>query len=151
VRRYGPLPMIGVLAGALGAAYLARWIGQQSGLAGFHHLLATLPAGAYLRDSLTLQTTGAIAFWPLAAGLVAGGLEAFATRDQGRRRAAGGQPALAGPGPRIGGLWPGAAAGRPGSWRGASGRRSAGQPGAPAGPPGSQPGFPGGPGQRGHE
>jgi hypothetical protein len=147
VRRYGPLPMIGVLAGALGAAYLTRWIGQQSGLAGFHHLLATLPAGAYLRDSLTLQTTGAIAFWPLAAGLVAGGLEAFTTREQGRRRAAGGQPALAGPGPRIGGLWPGSPAGRPG----ASGRRSAGQPGAPAGPPGSQPGFPGGPGQRGHE
>ena len=31
VRRYGPLPMIGVLAGAVAAGYLARWIGEQSG------------------------------------------------------------------------------------------------------------------------
>ena len=151
VRRYGPLPMIGVLAGALGAAYLARWIGQQSGLAGFHHLLATLPVGAYLRDSLTLQTTGAIAFWPLAAGLVAGGLEAFATRHQRRRRATGGRAALAGPGPRISGLWPGSPAGPPGNGPGALDRRSAGQPGASARPPGGQAGFPSAPGQRGHE
>jgi hypothetical protein len=91
VRRYGPLPMIGVLAGAVAAGYLARWIGEQSGRAGFHHLLATLPAGAHLHDPLTLRATGAIAFWPLAAGLVAGGLEAFVTR---RRRGAAGQPAL---------------------------------------------------------
>ena len=85
VRRYGPLPMIGVLAGAVAAGYLARWIGEQSGRAGFHHLLATLPAGAHLHDPLTLRATGAIAFWPLAAGLVAGGIEAFVTR---RRRGA---------------------------------------------------------------
>ena len=43
VRRYGPLAMIGVLAGALAAALLARWVGEQSGPANFHHLLATLP------------------------------------------------------------------------------------------------------------
>jgi len=92
VRRYGPLPMIGVLAGAVAAGYLARWIGEQSGRAGFHHLLATLPAGAHLHDPLTLRATGAIAFWPLAAGLVAGGLEAFVTRR--RRGGAAGQPAL---------------------------------------------------------
>jgi hypothetical protein len=100
VRRYGPLAMAGLLAGAVGAAYLARWVGEQSGLADFHHLLATLPAGARLRDSLTLRATGAIAFWPLAAGLVAGGLEAFATR--GRRRGAAGQPARARRWPGIG-------------------------------------------------
>jgi len=92
VRRYGPLPMIGVLAGAVAAGYLARWIGEQSGRAGFHHLLATLPVGAHLHDPLTLRATGAIAFWPLAAGLVAGGIEAFVTRR--RRRGAAGQPAL---------------------------------------------------------
>jgi hypothetical protein len=92
VRRYGPLAMVGLLAGAVGAAYLARWVGEQSGLAGFHHLLATLHVGARLHDSLTLRATGAIAFWPLAACLVAGGLEAFRTR--GRRRGAAGQPAL---------------------------------------------------------
>jgi len=97
VRRYGPLPMAGVLAGALAAAFLARWAGEQSGLAGFHHLLATLPAGGHLRDPLTLRATGALAFWPLAACLTAGGMEAFATRGRHRDRA--GRPLLAAPGP----------------------------------------------------
>jgi hypothetical protein len=76
VRRHGPLAMAGVLVGALAAAYLTRWVGERSGLATFHHLLATRPAGAHLRDTLTLGATGALAFWPLAAGLVAGGLVA---------------------------------------------------------------------------
>jgi hypothetical protein len=97
VRRYGPLPMAGVLVGALAAGLLARWVGEQPGSATFHHLLATLPVGARLHDSLTLGATGAIAFWPLAAGLVAGGLEAFATRDQRRRRGAVARPLLAAP------------------------------------------------------
>jgi hypothetical protein len=121
VRRYGPLPMIGVLAGALAAGLLARWIGEQPGSGTFHHLLGTLPVGAHLHDSLTLGASGAVAFWPLAAGLVAGGLEAFATRDQRRRRSAVGTPLLAGPG---GQAW---------------------SPGSPAGPPPRQaPGIPGG-------
>ena len=105
--------------GGLGAAYLARWVGEQSGLASFHHLLATLPVGAHLRDSLTLGASAAIAFWPLAAGLVAGGMEAFATRD--RDQGAADQPVFLRP-------WP--AAGQPGqSWL----------PGSPSGLPGSQP------------
>ncbi|HYB88381.1 MAG TPA: hypothetical protein VEC76_16100 [Streptosporangiaceae bacterium] len=170
VRRYGPLAMIGVLAGAVAAAYAARWAGQQPGLARFHHLLATLPVGAHLNDSLMLQTTGALAFWPLAAGLVAGGLEAFVTRDRGRRRTAGSQPALAGPGPGPGGPWPPGVPGglqgvpdgqqdrqqgplgrQPGNRLGTSDGQHGGQPGTPAGQPRSQPGSPGGQGQRGHE
>jgi hypothetical protein len=106
VRRYGPLPMAGVLAGGVAAAYLARWVGEQSGLATFHHLLATLPAGASLHDSLTLGATGALAFWPLAAGLMAGGLEAFVTR--GTHRSAAGWPALPRP-------WPGECEGEQGA------------------------------------
>jgi hypothetical protein len=121
VRRYGPLPMIGVLAGALAAGLLARWAGEQPGSGTFHHLLATLPVGAHLHDSLRLGAGGAVAFWPLAAGLVAGGLEAFATRDQRRRRGAVGTPLLAGPG--GGQAW---------------------SPGPPAGPPRRAPGIPGG-------
>jgi hypothetical protein len=121
VRRYGPLPMIGVLAGALVAGFLARWAGEQPGSGMFHHLLATLPVGARLHDSLTLGASGAIAFWPLAAGLVAGGLEAFATRDQRRRRGAVGTARLAGPG--GGQAW---------------------SPGPPAGQPWQAPGIPGG-------
>ena len=104
VRKYGPLPMIGVLAGALAAGFLARWGGEQPGSGMFHHLLATLPVGARLHDSLTLGASGAIAFWPLAAGLAAGGLEAFETRDQRRRRGAVGPPLLASPG--GGQAWP---------------------------------------------
>jgi hypothetical protein len=87
----------------------------------FHHLLATLPVGARLHDSLTLGASGAIAFWPFAAGLVAGGLEAFAARDQRRRRGAVGTPWLAG-----------------------SGGGQAWSPGPPAGPPRQAPGIPGG-------
>jgi hypothetical protein len=121
VRKYGPLPMIGVLAGALAAGFLARWAGEQPGSGMFHHLLATLPVGARLHDSLTLGASGAIAFWPLAAGLVAGGLEAFETRDQRRRRGAVGPPLLAGP---AGGQ----------AW----------SPGPSAGPPRPAPGIPGG-------
>jgi hypothetical protein len=79
VRRYGPLAMAGLLAGSVAAAFIARWVGEQSGLATFQHLLATLPAGARLRDSLTLGAAGALALWPLAAGLVAGCLEALAS------------------------------------------------------------------------
>jgi hypothetical protein len=86
VRRHGPLPMAGLLAGALAAAFVARWVGEQSGLAGFRHLLATLPAGARLRDSLALGATGALAFWPLAAGVVAGGLELLVSPGRHRAR-----------------------------------------------------------------
>ena len=124
VRRYGPLAMAGVLVGAVCAAYLARWVGEQSGLATFRHLLATLPAGGRLRDSLTLQATGALAFWPLAAGLVAGGMEAFATR--GRHRGPAGGPAPAGSGTGNGHPWPpgaGRAAGEPARTRLTAGSR----------------------------
>jgi hypothetical protein len=83
VRRHGPLAMLAVVVGAVAAAYLTRWVGEQAGFATFHHQLATLPAGARLRGSLTLGATGGLAFWPLAATLVAGGLTMFA--EPGRR------------------------------------------------------------------
>ena len=92
VRRHGPLAMAALIAGALAAAFVARWVGEQVGLATFRHMLATLPAGARLRDSLTLGAGGTLVAWPLAAGLVAGGLELLA--KPGRHRA------RHGPGPR---------------------------------------------------
>jgi len=85
VRRHGPLAMAGLLGGALAAAFVARWVGEHTGLAGFRHLLATLPPGARLRDSLTLGATGALGFWVLAAAVVAGGLELLTS--PGRHRA----------------------------------------------------------------
>jgi len=86
VRKHGPLAMAGLLAGALAAAFVARWVGEQSGLATFHHQLATLPVGARLRDSLTLGATGALGFWVLAAGAVAGGLELVTSPGRHRAR-----------------------------------------------------------------
>lgn len=97
VRRHGPLPMAAVVVGAVAAACLTRWIGEQSGLATFHHQLATLRPGARLRGSLMLGATGALAFWPLAASLVAGGMAALA-KPPGRRRAVPGGGAARAPG-----------------------------------------------------
>ena len=86
VRKHGPLAMAGLLAGALAAAFVARWVGQHSGLAAFQHQLATLPVGARLSDSLTLGATGALGLWVLAAGVVAGGLELLASPGRHRTR-----------------------------------------------------------------
>ncbi len=77
VRRYGPSAMVGVLAGALAAALIARWIGEQSGAAAFNHLLLVGRTGLLLRAPLALGGVGALAFRPLAAGLTAGGIEAI--------------------------------------------------------------------------
>jgi len=78
--------MAGLLAGALAAAFVARWVGEHSGLAAFQHQLAILPVGARLSDSLTLGATGALGLWALAAGLVAGGLELLASPGRHRAR-----------------------------------------------------------------
>lgn len=81
VRRWGPLPMAGVLIGAVAAAFIARWVGEQVGRGGFRQHLSSLPAGAHLHGPLTLGADSVLAFWPLAAGLVAGGLAALLTKD----------------------------------------------------------------------
>ena len=87
VRRHGPVAMAAVLIGALAAGLITLWIGEQSGLSTFHHLLATLPSGAHFQAQLVLGSRGAIAFWPLAAGLMAGSLElSVALRDRPRER-----------------------------------------------------------------
>ncbi len=77
VRRQGPVGMLSVLLGALAAALLARWIGEQAGAATFHHLLTASRPGVMLHAPLALGGVGALAFWPLAAGLTAGGIEAI--------------------------------------------------------------------------
>jgi hypothetical protein len=83
VRRYGPVAMVMVLVSALAAALITLWIGEHVNLASYHHLLATLPAGAKLQAALVLGARGAIAFWPLGAGLMAGGMElAAVVRDR---------------------------------------------------------------------
>ena len=107
VRKYGPLAMAGLIAGALAAAFVARWVGEQSGLATFQHLLATLPTGARFRDSLALGASGALAAWPFAAAVTAGALELLVS--PGRHRARRGR--AAGPGEHS--TSPGASPGTP--------------------------------------
>jgi hypothetical protein len=83
VRRHGPAALLIVLASALASAYVVLWVGEHVGLATYHHLLATLPAGAHLHAALMLGARSAIAFWPLGAGLMAGGMElAGVVRDR---------------------------------------------------------------------
>jgi hypothetical protein len=86
VRRFGPLPAAGALVGATAAAFLAWWTGHHLGLASFRHLLGTSKPGALLHQPIELGARGALAFWPLAAGAVIGGIElvlALRARRQG--------------------------------------------------------------------
>jgi len=87
VRRYGPVPMAAVLAGSVGAGYVALRTGQQSGRAQFDNQLLTSHLGALLHAPLTLGGYTDLAFWPLAACLVAGGLVLLVTMREQRTRA----------------------------------------------------------------
>jgi len=94
VRGSRPAGMAVVLLSALAAGLVTLWIGEHWGLAGYHHLLATLPAGAHLSASLSLGASSAIAFWPLGAGIMAGGLELSDVLRE-RRQGSGNGSALA--------------------------------------------------------
>lgn len=95
VRKYGPVPLVGTVLGAIAAAFLAQWLGNlQSGSGSFNRVLSTSKPGTLLRAPITLGAHGALAFWPVAAALVAGGLEllSFMRARQARRSAAGPVP-----------------------------------------------------------
>jgi hypothetical protein len=75
VRRYGPAPMAGIVVGSVAAAIITAWVGHLlSGGAGFDHVLATSKPGTFLSAPIQLGSHGALAFWPLAAAGVAGGI-----------------------------------------------------------------------------
>jgi len=86
VRRHGPVPMLAIVAGSVIASILARWTGEHQGLHQFDRQLLTVHQGTLLHAPLALagDTTAAIwppaaslpamAFWPLAACIAAGGL-----------------------------------------------------------------------------
>jgi hypothetical protein len=112
VRRYGPVPMAGIVLGATGAAFLAQWLGPRgSGGPGFNHLLATSKPGTLLHAPISLGSHGALAFWPLAAAAVAGGIELVRVL---RARSQPGYSAAAVPGTDSPGLRPGP--GGPAEW-----------------------------------
>ncbi|MBO0825256.1 MAG: hypothetical protein J2P27_15610, partial [Actinobacteria bacterium] len=76
VRRYGPLPMAGIVLGSTAASFISAWLGhRQSGGPGFSHVLAASKPGALLHAPISLGSQGAMAFWPLAAAAMAGGIE----------------------------------------------------------------------------
>jgi hypothetical protein len=87
VRRHGALAMVGVLAGALAATLIAMWIGQRSGTAAFNHSLVSARPGTLLQVPLALGGRGPLAFWPLCAGLTAGGMELIDGLQRRRRPA----------------------------------------------------------------
>ena len=83
VRRYGPVPMLAVLAGSTVAAFIARVVGQNWGLHEFDDQLLTSHQGTLLHAPLVLggDTSAvlwpAIASWPFAACLIAGAMVLF--------------------------------------------------------------------------
>jgi hypothetical protein len=65
VRRTGWPAAAGLVLGAVAAALLALWIGENIGLGTYNHLLATSPNGTLFHASLALGAKSALAFWPL--------------------------------------------------------------------------------------
>jgi hypothetical protein len=65
VRRAGWVATAGLVVGAVAAALLAVWVGEQVGLGTYNHLLASSPAGTFFHGSLALGAKSSLAFWPL--------------------------------------------------------------------------------------
>ena len=58
------------MLGAVVAALLAWWVGDNIGLGTYNHLLASSPAGTVFHSSLALGAKSALVFWPLCTALV---------------------------------------------------------------------------------
>lgn len=150
VRRYGPYAMTGAVIGSVAAAFITEWVGHQaSGALGFNAVLATSKPGAYLYAPISLGSHGALAFWPLAAVGVAGGIGLLSMLRERRQTLYSRVPM---PGVDSFGKWPDSAP-RPDSaerpW--AMGPQGAGSDGAPAQPGADASGLRGGPDGRGAE
>jgi hypothetical protein len=105
VRRSGAAATAGLVLGAVAAALVALWTGEQTGLGTYNHLLAASPNGAFFSASLALGAKSALVFWPLLTSAVVL-LAESGTRKQ-DRLAAGAQP-LPEPGPDdpgASGMW----------------------------------------------
>jgi hypothetical protein len=91
VRRAGAAATAGLVLGALAAALVALWVGENIGLGSYNHLLATSPTGTFFHASLALGAKSTLAFWPLFTSLVLLMAESGARRSgeapaKGRRR-----------------------------------------------------------------
>jgi hypothetical protein len=65
VRRAGAAAAAGLILGAVAAALVAMWIGDNIGLGTYNHLLASSATGTVFHASLTLGAKSTLAFWPL--------------------------------------------------------------------------------------
>jgi hypothetical protein len=65
VRRAGWPATAGLVLGAVAAALLAMWVGENIGLGTYNHLLASSPNGTFFNASLALGAKSALAFWCL--------------------------------------------------------------------------------------
>jgi hypothetical protein len=80
VRRAGWAATAGLVLGAVAAALLAMWVGENIGLGTYNHLLASSPNGTVFNASLALGAKSALAFWPLLTSAV------ILTAETGTRR-----------------------------------------------------------------
>jgi len=108
IRRAGWVAAAGLVLGAVAAAVLALWTGENIGLGTYHHLLATSSTGAFFPASLGLGAKSALAFWPMLTSAV------ILLAESGTRQSAGpDRPDVPGPdvpgpdvsGPEVSGLW----------------------------------------------
>jgi hypothetical protein len=98
VRRAGWIAAAGLVLGAVAAALLAFWIGENIGLGTYNHLLATSRPGTFFHASLRLGAKSALAFWPMLTSVV------ILMAESGARRPAGpDHPGASGPG--VSGIW----------------------------------------------
>jgi hypothetical protein len=65
VRRAGAAATAGLVLGAVAAALLAMWVGDNIGLGTYNHLLADSSTGTFFHSSLALGAKSTLAFWPL--------------------------------------------------------------------------------------
>jgi hypothetical protein len=64
VRRAGWTAAAGLVLGAVAAALLTLWVGENIGLGPYHHLLAVSRNGTFFHASLGLGAKSALALWP---------------------------------------------------------------------------------------
>jgi hypothetical protein len=113
VRRAGTAAAAGLVLGAVVAALLAWWVGDNIGLGTYNHLLASSPTGAVFHSSLALRAKSALAFWPLCtAGVIlvaeTGARRSSQAAARARGRHAPGQPERGGTdNPDASGVWTG--------------------------------------------
>lgn len=110
VRRAGWPAAAGLVLGAVAAALLALWVGENIGLGTYNHLLATSHSGVYFHASLALGAKSALAIWALLTSLV------ILMAESGGRRADATATASPRPdGPDASGMWASGPAGGHGS------------------------------------